>query len=54
MTSITNPVSSAGQGQDITAKSTVKNIGAVDADATVTKYYLVSTADGSRQDLKGR
>ena len=27
VTSITNPVSSAGQGQPITAKSTVKNIG---------------------------
>ena len=27
--------------------------GPVDADPTITKYYLVSTADGSKQDLKG-
>ena len=32
VTSITNPVSSAGQGAVITAKSTVKNIGPVNAD----------------------
>jgi subtilase family serine protease len=53
VTQITNPVSSAGQGDVITAKSTIKNIGAVNADPTVTKYYLVSTTDGTKQDLKG-
>jgi subtilase family serine protease len=53
VTSITNPVSSAGQGAAITAKSTVKNIGPVNADPTTTKYNLVSTIDGSTQDLKG-
>jgi hypothetical protein len=53
VTLIPNPVSSAGQGALITAKSTVKNIGIVNAGPTVTKYYLVSTTDGTKQDLKG-
>ena len=53
VTSITNPVSSAGQGQTIIARSTVKNIGPVSADPTITKYSLVSTIDGTKQDLKG-
>jgi subtilase family serine protease len=52
ISSISNPPSSGGQGQPITVKDTVKNIGPVDADPTVTKYNLVSTADGSKQDLK--
>ena len=33
-------------------KATVKNIGPVNANPTVTKYNLVSTVDGSKQDLK--
>jgi subtilase family serine protease len=53
VTSINNPPSSAGQGQPIVVKSTVKNVGAVDADPTITKYYLVSTVDGTKDDLKG-
>ena len=53
VTSINNPTSSAGQGQPIAVKSTVKNIGAVDADPTITKYYLVPTAGGPKEDLKG-
>jgi subtilase family serine protease len=53
VSSINNPTSSAGQGQPITVKSTVKNIGAVDADPTITKYYLVPTAGGPKDDLKG-
>ena len=53
VTSINNPTSSAGQGQPIQVKSTVKNIGPVDADPTITKYYLVSTAGGPKDDLKG-
>jgi len=53
VTSISNPVSSAGQGQAITVKSTFKNIGPVTAEPTVAKYYLVSTTDGTKQDLKG-
>jgi uncharacterized membrane protein len=53
VTSINNPTSSAGQGQPIVVKSTVKNIGAVDADPTANKYYLVPTAGGSKEDLKG-
>ena len=52
ISSISNPPSSGGQGQPITVKDTVKNIGPVDADPTVTKYNLVSTVDGSKQDLK--
>ena len=46
VTSINNPTSSAGQGQPIQVKSTVKNIGPVDADPTITKYYL--RPDGRR------
>jgi uncharacterized membrane protein len=53
VTSINNPTSTAGQGQPIAVKSTVKNIGAVNADPTISKYYLVSTADGTKDDLKG-
>lgn len=53
VTSINNPTSSAGQGQPIAVKSTVKNIGPVNADPTITKYYLVSTVDGTKDDLKG-
>ena len=53
VTAITNPVSSAGQGDVITVKSTVKNTGVVNADPTVTKYSLISTTDGSKEDLKG-
>ena len=53
VTSINNPTSTAGQGQPIAVKSTVKNIGAVNADPTITKYYLVSTVDGTKDDLKG-
>ena len=52
ISSISNPPSSGAQGQPITVKETVKNIGPVDADPTVTKYYLVSTVDGARTDLK--
>ena len=52
ISSISNPPSSGGQGQPITVKDTVKNIGPVNADPTVTKYNLVSTVDGSKQDLK--
>ena len=52
ISSISNPPSSGAQGQPITVKETVKNIGLVDADPTVTKYYLVSTVDGVRTDLK--
>jgi uncharacterized membrane protein len=53
VTSINNPPSSAGQGQPIAVKSIVKNIGAVNADPTIAKYYLVSTVDGTKDDLKG-
>ncbi len=53
ISSISNPPSNAGQGQPITVKDTVKNNGPVDADQpTVTKYNLVSTADGTKIDLK--
>ena len=52
ISSISNSLSSAGQGQPITVKATVKNTGPVNADPTVTKYNLVSTADGSKTDLK--
>ena len=53
VTSVQNPVSTAGQNQEILAKSTVKNIGIVDAPSTIVKYWLVSNADGSRHDLSG-
>jgi uncharacterized membrane protein len=53
VTSVQNPVSTAGQNQEILAKSTVKNLGLVDAPPTITKYWLVSTANGSRHDLSG-
>ena len=53
VTSLNNPTSSAGQGQPIQVKSTVKNIGEVDAESTFTKYYLVPTAGGPKEDLKG-
>lgn len=53
VTSITNPPSSAGQGAAITVKSVVKNVGAINADPTVTKYYLVNTTTGLKDDLKG-
>jgi subtilase family serine protease len=52
ISSISNPPSSGAQGQAITVKDTVKNVGPVIADPSLTKYYLVSVADGSRQDLK--
>lgn len=54
ISSISNPSpSTAGQGQPITAKDTVKNASSVDGlHQTLTKYYLVSTIDGSRTGLK--
>jgi len=52
ISSLSNPPSSGLQGQPITVKDTVKNLGKVSADPTVTKYYLISTVDGSKHDLK--
>ncbi len=52
ISSISNPPSNGLQGGPITVKDTVKNVGPVDADPTLTKYYLVSVVDGSKIDLK--
>ena len=53
ISSLSNPPSAGALGQSITVKDTVKNVGKVAADPTVTKYYLISTIDGTRaSDLK--
>ena len=52
ISSLSNPPSAGLQGQPITVKDTVKNLGKVAADPTVTKYYLISTVDGTKHDLK--
>jgi subtilase family serine protease len=44
---------SVPQGQQFTASSTIENIGAVRADESSVKYYVVSAANGARTDLIG-
>lgn len=53
VTSIGNPPSSAPQAGQITVKNTVQNDGPVPAGPSITKYYLISTDDGSKTSLKG-
>jgi subtilase family serine protease len=54
VTSITNPPTTAEQGDGFAVQDTVKNIGPVPTvQATTTKYYLVSTTGNVRKDLKG-
>lgn len=53
VTAIGNPPSSAFPNQAFSVTDTVKNVGGVPALASTGKFYLVSTADGSRIDLKG-
>jgi subtilase family serine protease len=51
--SVADPPATAAQGQAFTANNTVQNVGPVQSAASITKYYLVATADGTRKDLKG-
>ena len=53
VTAIDPPPPTLLQGQSFSAKETVKNTGPVTAPASTVKYYLVSTADQTRIDLKG-
>jgi subtilase family serine protease len=53
VSSISDPPAKATVGQSVAITDTVQNIGAVSAVATTTKYYLVSTSNGLRIDLKG-
>src|SRR5262249_42741418 len=53
ITAIDDPPATASQGQGITVKSTVKNIGSASSTATTTRYFLVPTSGTGRKDLKG-
>ena len=53
VTTIDPPPTTLLQGQSFSAKETVKNTGSVTAPVSTVKYYLVSTVDQSRIDLKG-
>jgi subtilase family serine protease len=53
VSSITNPPGTASLGGTFTLTSSARNIGSVGAGASSTKYYLVSTVDGTKKDLKG-
>jgi subtilase family serine protease len=53
VSSITNPPSTASIGGTFKLTNAVRNTGSVAAAASSTKYYLVSTVDATRQDLKG-
>ena len=52
MTAIDNPPALLLQGDSFGAKDTVQNTGNVTAPESTVKYYLVSTLDQSRIDLK--
>ena len=53
VSSITNPPGTASLGGKFNLTNSVRNVGSVVAAASSTKYYLVSTVDGTKQDLKG-
>ena len=53
VSSVSNPPSTASIGGKFNFTNSVRNTGSVVAAATGTKYYLVSTVDGTKQDLKG-
>jgi len=53
VTAISDPPGSLPQGQSFPATDTVQNTGAVASGPSSVKYYLVSSVDGSRTDLKG-
>ena len=51
--SIGNPPASAPLGSILKVSNGVKNVGQALAGPSTTKYYLVSSIDGTRTDLKG-
>jgi subtilase family serine protease len=50
---MTNPPAVVTLGNSFKLTNSVRNVGTVSAGTTNTKYYLVSTVDGSRKDLQG-
>ena len=53
VSSISNPPGTTSIGGNFDLTNSVRNAGSVGAGASGTKYYLFSTANGTKQDLKG-
>ncbi len=51
---VSDPPATATQGQSIQVSSTIKNVGTVTANESITRYYLVATDGSGKLDLKGK